>query len=59
MNNKLLTIRKTGRLTRVWVPTGNIRTPLACVWVEADTFHPASAVPASSNDESGGMLLCA
>jgi hypothetical protein len=59
MNNKLLTIRKTGRLTCVWVPTGNIRTPLACVWVEADTFHAASAAPSSSNDEPGGMRLCA
>jgi hypothetical protein len=59
MNNKLLAIRKTGRMTRVWVPTGNIRTPLACVWVEADTFHTDSAAPSSSNDEPGGMRLCA
>jgi hypothetical protein len=59
MNNKLLTIRETGRLTRVWVPTGNIRTPLACVWVEADTIHSASAAPSSSNDKPWGMRLCA
>ena len=59
MNNKLLTIRKTGRLTCVWVPTGKIQTPLACVWVEADTFRPTSAAPPSSNDEPGGLRLCA
>jgi hypothetical protein len=59
MNNKLLTIRKTCPLTRVWVPTGNIRTPLACLWLEADIFRPDSAVPSSSDDEPGGMLLCA
>jgi hypothetical protein len=59
MNNKLLTIRKAGRLICVWVPTGKIRTPLACVWVEADTVHTTSAAPSSSNDAPGGMLLCA
>jgi hypothetical protein len=59
MNNKPLTIRKAGRLTCVWVPTGDIRTPLACVWVKADTFHPASAAPSSSNDEPEEVRLCA
>jgi hypothetical protein len=59
MNNKLLAIRKAHRMTGVWVPTGDIRTPLACVWVEADTFHPASAAPSSSNDEPEGVRLCA
>jgi hypothetical protein len=57
MNNKLLTIRQTGRITCVWVPAGNIRNPLACVWVEADTFHTASAALSSSNDDPGGPFV--
>jgi hypothetical protein len=59
MNSKLLTIRQTGRLTCVWVPTGNIRIPLECVWVEADTAHTTSTAPSSSDDEPGGLRLCA
>jgi hypothetical protein len=59
MNNKLLTIRKTTRVTCAWVPTGDIRTPLACVWVEAETPRTASARSSASNDEFGGKRLCA
>ncbi|HEY4051877.1 MAG TPA: hypothetical protein VGM27_33905 [Acidobacteriaceae bacterium] len=59
MNNKLLTIRKTDRLTCAWVPTGDVRTPLKCVWVEAETSRTASAPPSSSNDGPRGMSWCA
>jgi hypothetical protein len=59
MNSKLLSIRKTGRLTCAWVPTGDIQTPLACVWVEAETARTASARSSASNDELGGQRLCA
>ena len=59
MNNKLFTFRKTGRMTSAWVSTGDAKTPLACVWVEADSVHQVSAAPSSSNDDSGGMRLCA
>jgi hypothetical protein len=59
MNNKLLSIRKPGRVTCAWVPTGDIRMPLACVWVEAETPRTASTRSSSSNDEFGGQRLCA
>ncbi len=41
MNNNILTLQKTTRLTCAWVPTGNPRNPLACVWV--DTNHKTIA----------------
>ena len=54
----LLMLRKPARLTCVWTPTGNSRTPLACVWVEANA--DSSCKDASpSNDGKRGMLLCA
>jgi hypothetical protein len=36
MNNILLTTRKTGRMTCAWVPTGNPKKPLTCVWTDAE-----------------------
>ena len=59
MNNKLLTIRKIEGLTCAWVPTGDIRTPLACVWVEADASPKTSAATLAANDASRGHRLCA
>jgi hypothetical protein len=54
MNNTLLTTRKTGRMTCVWVPTGNPRTPLACVWKDADF-----KVEPSPTNEAGVFRLSA
>jgi hypothetical protein len=59
MNNKLLTIRKAARVTCAWVPTGDIRTPLACVWVDADASPNTPTATFAANDESGGDRLCA
>jgi TnpA family transposase len=59
MNNNRFTIRKTGRMTCAWVPTGNTKTPLACVWGDAETSCTASATSSFSNDEAQGMRLCA
>jgi hypothetical protein len=58
MYNNILILQNPHQLTCVWVPTGDLRTPLACMWVEANAqsnFKEAS----SSNDESRGMRLCA
>lgn len=33
--------RTTGRLICVWVPTGNPKMPLTCVWLE-DKHYPSS-----------------
>jgi hypothetical protein len=58
MNIILSTIRNSPQLTRVWVRTGDPRTPLACVWKEA----PASVGPAgqsSPEDDIGRIGLCA
>lgn len=59
MNNKLFTIHKTGRMACAWVPTGDTKTPLACVWVDVETSRTASATSSPSNDEAQGMRLCA
>jgi hypothetical protein len=53
MNDKLFTFRKTCRMTCAWVSTGDAKTPLACVWVEAETSRTASAAQTASNDGSG------
>ena len=59
MNNILLTTRKTGRITCNWVPTGDPRTPLACVWTDAEPSLATSTAEFSSTDEAGGLRLCA
>jgi hypothetical protein len=56
MNNKLLTFRKTGRMTCAWVCTGDAKIPLACVWVAAPK---AASTASASKDEVGGVRLCA
>jgi len=58
MNNKLFTFRKTGRMTCAWVSTGDAKTPLACVWVEAEAPGAASTT-SLSKDEAEGVRLCA
>jgi hypothetical protein len=58
MTNNILTLRMPARLTCVWVPTGNPRKPLACVWVDPNA-HAASKEASSSNTNSGRLPLCA
>jgi hypothetical protein len=58
MTNKILTLRTTGRLTCTWVPTGNPRNPLACVWTETAARNSSTAAP-SSNANSRRVPLCA
>ena len=61
MKNKLQSIRNPLRLSCLWIPTGiptgNLKQPLACVWVEARVARAASTTPAGS--EVGGLCLCA
>jgi hypothetical protein len=57
MKNKLHLVQKIVRLTRTWVPTGDAKNPLACVWVEAGTQRAVSAAPAGT--EAGRLHLCA
>ena len=61
MTNKILTLRKAGRLTCTWVPTGNPRTPLACVWIDTAGTSARTSSPeaVSSNANSGRLPLCA
>ena len=54
MNDKLVTLGKTHHLTCAWVSTGDAKTPLACVWVDAETSRTAPSAQTASNDESGG-----
>ena len=46
-NTKTLATRRTNTLVRVWRTTGDLRTPLACVWEQADS------------PRTGGLSLCA
>jgi hypothetical protein len=59
MNNILLTTRKTGRMTCAWVPTGNPKKPLTCVWTDAEASLAAPTATSFPTDEEGGMRLCA
>jgi hypothetical protein len=57
MKNKLHLVQKSVLLTCNWVPTGDTRMPLACVWTGST---PESAISdASSTDEPGRMHSCA
>ena len=57
MKNNLHLIRKPLRLSCLWIPTGNLKRPLACFWVEAGAPRAGSA--ASADSEAGGLCLCA
>jgi hypothetical protein len=59
MNNILLMTRKTARMTCAWVPTGDPRTPLACVWTDPDSSLATSTAEFSPTDDAGGLRLCA
>jgi hypothetical protein len=54
----ILSFQKTARLTCAWVPTGNPRNPLACVWFDANA-RTTSKEASSSNNESGRLPQCA
>jgi hypothetical protein len=57
MNSKLQLIPKITPLTCTWVPTGDAKRPLACVWVGSKA--PQAACNSSSTQETGRMHLCA
>jgi len=55
MKNKMHLVPKSVFLTCTWVPTGDIRMPLACVWTGST---PAQAVSdASSTDDAERVHL--
>jgi len=57
MNNTLFAIRNPGRMICTWIPTGDSKTPLVCVWFE--TSDPRAASKMSSHKEPAGMRRCA
>jgi len=57
MTNKIQLIQSSVRLACTWVPTGEGRLPLACVWAASKTRQ--TAYPASSTDEAGRTHRCA
>jgi hypothetical protein len=65
MNNKIYLIRlrqRTGRLTCNWVPTGDKKMPLACVWTGTNASPGAAAASSSEEtgtEETGKMQQCA
>ncbi len=48
------TARETDRLICVWVPTGNPKRPLTCVWLE-DKHYPANCIVRVSSMEKVRM----
>jgi hypothetical protein len=57
MKNKLHLVHKTFFVTCNWVPTGDPKMPLACVWTGSTPAQAVSA--ASSTDDVERMHLCA
>jgi hypothetical protein len=57
MMNKLHLIQRPRRLACSWVPTGDPKMPLICVWAESKAPQDISA--AFSTDEAGRIQLCA
>ena len=53
MDNILSTIRNNRRVTCAWVPTGNLKTPLECVWTEAQPSLADCPDRFSPNEEGG------
>lgn len=46
------------RLLCIWVPSGNPRMPLTCVWIE-DKHYPTDSIPPSfSMEDSPRMQPC-
>jgi hypothetical protein len=59
MDNIVSTIRNSRRLTCAWVPTGNLKAPLVCVWTDAQPSLARRPDQSSPNEEVGGIRLCA
>lgn len=63
MKKNLHLIKNNARLRCLWIPTGDVRTPLACNWVAAFALHKTATREyrnlAPSADEIGGLHLCA
>jgi hypothetical protein len=49
MNTKLFIVEKPARLTCIWVPTGDPRTPLVRQWMSTPSL----------DDQEGGLRWCA
>jgi hypothetical protein len=57
--NVFSAIRNPGRLSCAWVPTGNLRTPLACVWKETSPSLLTRTAQSPLTDDTGRIGLCA
>jgi hypothetical protein len=57
MKNNLIVIQNSSNLTCLWVPTGNSRNPLACVWVEER--QPKAGTNVCVSIDEGRMHRCA
>lgn len=59
MNISRSAIRTPAQLTCVWVPTGDARRPLMCVWKEASASLLGHTDQPPLKDELWGIGLCA
>jgi hypothetical protein len=56
MSNKIVSIaRESERLICVWVPTGNPRMPLTCVWLQNQHYPAGCIVRHSSMQQAPAM----
>ena len=58
MNKTIYNFPKDDRLTCIWIETGDPGQPLACVWMDSDSFLCA-ATARSAKAEVEGIRLCA
>jgi hypothetical protein len=59
MNNNILSGRETGRMTCVWIATGELRNPLIRVWSEVSPRCTGEKASQVSRVAEAGFLLCA
>ena len=59
VQNHSINAQNYSRLTCIWIPTGNARMPLACVWAEIEAQSNRTETSVSSDNESRGRRLCA
>jgi len=57
MKKNLYLVQNTAGLSCIWLPTGDRKNPLTCVWVESKPQQALST--AESRTEAGRIPLCA
>lgn len=59
MKNKIFTINRPSSLVCIWRSAGDSGKPLVCSWVQVEAAKLRPESSGSSNEEPGGLRLCA